>query len=160
MNCSELEHYLEAFIEQRLGRNRQLALRRHLARCPHCRAHVQKLCQFERDIHRRLRSMETNDRLWRALELELVQDGHPPHVNPQPKNPPPALPSPEHVKSKIDRENGNVADVGRRRQAMVPRNLQDGVQRTSWAARIVGFAILVAALSAILNVVTGHLGGF
>lgn len=72
MQCGDLERYLEAFLDGRLGRSRSAILRRHLALCGGCRARVERLRQFERDMQRRFRSMDPDQSIWRGLELDLV----------------------------------------------------------------------------------------
>lgn len=72
MQCGDLERYLEAFLDGRLGRSRTATLRRHLSLCAGCRARVERLRQFERDMQRRFRSMRQDESIWRGLELDLV----------------------------------------------------------------------------------------
>jgi len=54
MLCSDLERYLEAFLDGRLGRSRTIILRRHLGLCGPCRARVERLRRFERELGRQL----------------------------------------------------------------------------------------------------------
>lgn len=75
MQCGDLERYLEAFLDGRLGRSRGAILRRHLAMCGGCRARVERLRQFERDMQRRFRSMNQDPSIWQGLELDLVASG-------------------------------------------------------------------------------------
>lgn len=75
MQCGDLERYLEAFLDGRLGRSRSAILRRHLALCGSCRARIERLRQFERDMQRRFRSMNQDESIWRGLELDLVAAG-------------------------------------------------------------------------------------
>jgi anti-sigma factor RsiW len=72
MQCGDLERYLEAFLDGRLGRSRSAILRRHLVICGGCRTRVERLRQFERDMQRRFRSMEQTGSVWQGLELDLV----------------------------------------------------------------------------------------
>jgi anti-sigma factor RsiW len=72
MRCGDLERYLEAFLDGRLGRSRSAVLRRHLALCAACQARVERLRQFERDTQRRFRSPELPGSVWEGLELDLV----------------------------------------------------------------------------------------
>lgn len=72
MRCGDLERYLEAFLDGRLGRSRSAVLRRHLALCAGCQARVERLRQFERDTQRRFRSPELPGSVWEGLELDLV----------------------------------------------------------------------------------------
>ena len=72
MRCGDLERYLEAFLDGRLGRSRSAVLRRHLALCAYCQARVERLRQFERDTQRRFRALEQPGSVWEGLELDLV----------------------------------------------------------------------------------------
>lgn len=72
MRCGDLERYLEAFIDGRLGRSRTAILRRHLTLCPACQARVERLRQFERDTQRRFRLVDEPGSIWEGLELNLV----------------------------------------------------------------------------------------
>ena len=72
MRCGDLERYLEAFLDGRLGRSRRAVLRRHLALCGTCQARVERLRQFERDTQRRFRAPEQPGSVWEGLELDLV----------------------------------------------------------------------------------------
>lgn len=92
MQCADLDRYLEAFLDGRLGRSRSLMLRRHLAGCLACRARFEQLRQFERDLSGRLRSLERCDSLWGGLELDLVRSGE--GALPGPMTPLRALPPP------------------------------------------------------------------
>ncbi|HMR31033.1 MAG TPA: hypothetical protein PKA13_08130 [Geminicoccaceae bacterium] len=75
MQCSDLERYLEAFLDLRLGRSRGAILRRHLSACAHCRARVEHLRSFERDLQRSFRAMERAQSVWTGLEPDLVRSG-------------------------------------------------------------------------------------
>ncbi len=75
MQCSDLERYLEAFLDLRLGRSRGAILRRHLSACVHCRARVEHLRSFERDLQRSFRAMERAQSVWTGLEPDLVRSG-------------------------------------------------------------------------------------
>lgn len=75
MQCGDLERYLEAFLDGRLGRSRSAILRRHLTLCGGCRARIERLRQFERDMQRRFRSMDQDRSIWQGLELDLVASG-------------------------------------------------------------------------------------
>jgi anti-sigma factor RsiW len=72
MRCGDLERYLEAFLDGRLGRSRGAVLRRHLTLCAYCQARVERLRQFERDTQRRFRALEQPSSVWEGLELDLV----------------------------------------------------------------------------------------
>lgn len=73
MQCSDLDRYLEAFLDGRLGRSRGALMRRHVAGCLACRTRIEKLRQFERDLGRRFRSLERCEPIWTALEVDLVR---------------------------------------------------------------------------------------
>ena len=75
MQCSDLERYLEAYLDLRLGRSRGAILRRHLSACAHCRARVEHLRAFERDLQRSFRAMERAQSVWTGLEPDLVRSG-------------------------------------------------------------------------------------
>jgi anti-sigma factor RsiW len=75
MQCSDLERYLEAYLDLRLGRSRGAILRRHLSACPQCRARVEHLRAFERDLQRSFRAMERAQSVWTGLEPDLVRSG-------------------------------------------------------------------------------------
>ena len=76
MDCASLERYLEAYLEGRLRRPQWLVLRRHVMICPHCRARVEQLRQFEVELHGRFRAMARTQRLWTGLELDLVNQAN------------------------------------------------------------------------------------
>ncbi|MCB1882810.1 MAG: zf-HC2 domain-containing protein [Geminicoccaceae bacterium] len=75
MNCSDLERYLEACLDGGLGRGRLALLKRHVAGCRACRGRIERLCRFERDLHRRFRCMEQSASFWTPLEMSLVEPG-------------------------------------------------------------------------------------
>ena len=76
MRCGDLERYLEAFLDGRLGRSRSSVLRRHVALCASCQARIERLRQFERDTQRRFRAFEQPVSVWEGLELDLVGSGN------------------------------------------------------------------------------------
>lgn len=73
MECADLERYLEAVLDNRLGRTRLAVLKRHLVGCGICRARVERLRHFERDLHRRMRAGERAQSFWSGLDLDLVR---------------------------------------------------------------------------------------
>jgi len=73
MQCSDLERYLEAFLDGRLGRTRTSVLKRHLGACMGCRMRLEKLRHFERDLNRRLRTVARKESMWASLEPDLVR---------------------------------------------------------------------------------------
>lgn len=75
MQCGDLDRYLEAFLDGRLGRSRGAILRRHLALCGACRARVERLRQFEREMQRRFRPLGCSQSMWHGLEVDLVASG-------------------------------------------------------------------------------------
>lgn len=75
MQCGDLDRYLEAYLDGRLGRSRGAILRRHLALCGACRARVERLRQFEREMQRRFQPLGNGQSVWQGLELDLVANG-------------------------------------------------------------------------------------
>jgi anti-sigma factor RsiW len=75
MLCSDLERYLEAFLDGRLGRSRTIILRRHLGLCGPCRARVERLRRFERELGRQLGVGTGQDQpsVWQGLEMDLIR---------------------------------------------------------------------------------------
>jgi anti-sigma factor RsiW len=148
MQCGDLERYLEAFLDGRLGRSRGAILRRHLAACGGCRARVERLRQFERDMQRRFRSMEETGSVWQGLELDLVASsrsttaGHllaPPRHLPAAREESaeaPALPEPA----------GHHPMVAARRTAR------------GRASRLAGVVLIAMALGALYQAARLHLG--
>lgn len=72
MHCSDLERYLEAHLDGRLGRNRSAILQRHLSSCTNCCKRVEDLRRFEQDLHGKFRTMRAAATLWDTLETALV----------------------------------------------------------------------------------------
>ncbi|SNB61461.1 Transmembrane transcriptional regulator (anti-sigma factor RsiW) [Arboricoccus pini] len=79
MQCADLERYLEAYLDGRLGRTRAALLRRHLNHCGHCRQRVDELRQFEHDMQIRIQARQPAMSVWSGLDLDLVRT----HVVPQ-----------------------------------------------------------------------------
>ncbi|HET6468132.1 MAG TPA: zf-HC2 domain-containing protein [Geminicoccaceae bacterium] len=146
MQCSDLERYLEAYLDLRLGRSRSAILRRHLAACPACRGRVEGLRHFERDLQRRFRSMERAHSVWNGLEPDLVRSV----AGGEPALPPReltlgrlrALPSPggDPAPSLLPTAGGvrpgaGGAAAGRRR----------------WGKRLVGIVLITAALGTLAS---------
>lgn len=81
MLCSDLERYLEAHLDGRLGRSRTAILRRHLAVCGNCRSRVDRLRRFERDLASQIWTGDQQQQkrrqqpgsVWQGLELDLVR---------------------------------------------------------------------------------------
>ena len=74
MLCSDLDRYLEAFVDGRLGRSRTIILRRHLSGCARCRTKVDRLRQFEREIAGQLRTVPDGPSVWHGLEQDLARN--------------------------------------------------------------------------------------
>ena len=132
MNCADLERYLEAFLDGRLGRARAALLRRHMVGCPSCRRRVDLLQEFERDLNRRLRAMGQCESVWAGLELHLVSsaDGQVPAGDTVPR----ALLAPPRT-TELPAPRGIIAEIAG------PRPFSTGL----WATRAFGFVLLVAA---------------
>jgi hypothetical protein len=75
MLCSDLDRYLEIHLDGRLGRSRTAILRRHLAACGTCRARVDLLRRFERDLAASLGGGGRGEHgsVWHGLEADLVR---------------------------------------------------------------------------------------
>ncbi|MEO1017331.1 MAG: hypothetical protein AAFY56_06515 [Pseudomonadota bacterium] len=162
MNCSDLDRYLEALLEQRLGRSRQAVMRRHVESCVNCQTRIQRLTQFERDLHRRFRSMETLERVWHSLELEAVRGAETAAPKGDSGKSVMALPAPKAVAGRAPHKldltaNPGVASRGQRRLALVQTADDQSLPSVSLVQRILGVAIIALAFSALINFVTGHL---
>ena len=89
MHCSDLERYLEAVLDGRLGRSRATILRRHITSCGSCRSRVDELRTFEHDLRRRFRAMSKDASLWLVLDPEFVAShGAADTPGPPPQEPP------------------------------------------------------------------------
>lgn len=151
MQCGDLERYLEAFLDGRLGRSRSAILRRHLAMCAGCRARIERLRQFERDMQRRFRSMRQDDSIWRGLELDLVaagRGGAVPHLLALPR----LLPAP-------------AADPGQGRRPFAPRGghpllaaARRGGGGKARGSRLAGVVLIAMALGALYQLARAQLG--
>lgn len=148
MQCGDLERYLEAFLDGRLGRSRSATLRRHLGMCAGCRARVERLRQFERDMQRRFRSMRQEESIWRGLELDLVAAAraNPGHLLALPR----LLPVP-------------TAEGSFGRQAAGPRGAHpirsgrgNGMGRGS---RLLGILLIAMAVGAVYQLARDHVAG-
>jgi hypothetical protein len=77
MLCSDLDRYLEIHLDGRLGRSRTAVLRRHLAACGSCRARVELLRRFERDLAHQLGggggARGEHGSVWQGLDADLVR---------------------------------------------------------------------------------------
>lgn len=73
MQCSDLDRYLEAYLDERLGRGRSAILRRHVNSCSTCQARLTGLRKFETELNRKFRAMAAVESIWSGLELDLVR---------------------------------------------------------------------------------------
>jgi anti-sigma factor RsiW len=157
MKCSDLERYLEAFLDLRLGRSRGAILRRHIATCPTCRARVEHLRQFEVDLQRSFRAMGRVQSVWNGLEADLVRTGGL-------AEPPPGLPFLETTRTArpIPPPSGaemarHLPSAGRGQPADLPvGGSANGLAR--WGRRVVGLALVAAAVGATITLTQGWLG--
>jgi anti-sigma factor RsiW len=143
MQCVDLERYLEAFLDGRLGRSRSAILRRHLMACGTCRARVERLRQFERDMQRRFRSLEPARSLWQGLELSLVPSSGP-EADGGLLDPPPSPPAPP---GRIEAA-GRTQDEAARKALPPPQPARRGRGPRLW-----GFLLLALVLGAVQQLV-------
>lgn len=149
MQCADLERYLEAFLDGRLGRSRAMVLRRHVAVCLPCRSRLEKLKQFERDLNRRLRTMEHVESVWSGLELDLVkstQEALPSRIPSLRLLPPPP------------QGRSGLPQAATRRTSS-PRTRRTGSSRRRIATRLVGVMLVVAAAGAVYEIAVRRLSG-
>ncbi len=157
MKCSDLERYLEAFLDLRLGRSRGAILRRHIATCPTCRARVEHLRQFEADLQRSFRAMGRVQSVWSGLEADLVRTGGL-------AEPPPALPFLETARTARPIPPPSGVDVARCLPSAgrgQPADLPVGGSAQTlarWGRRLVGMALVAAAVGATVTLTQGWLG--
>jgi anti-sigma factor RsiW len=144
MQCADLQRYLEAYLDLRLGRSRGAILRRHLSVCPDCRARVENLRQFERDLQRQFRAMARASSVWNGLEPTLVRSGGlaeaPPSlpflaVEPAPR----ALPPPS---------GAAAARVMPGTTATPPPSAKPAATPSRWGRRMIGLVMVAAAAGA------------
>jgi anti-sigma factor RsiW len=156
MQCSDLERYLEAYLDLRLGRSRGAILRRHLAGCPACRGRVQRLRQFEHDLQRRFRSLEPIESVWSGLEPDLVRSA--------PADGPTlpfftaveqlrALPAPSRVPSTRPRSGPRET-----RPVARPRS-RTAMVWSRWSRRLMGAVLISAAVGTTISISRYWLGG-
>ena len=102
MDCSDFERYLEIYLDGKLGRTRTAILGRHLAQCRSCRARLDGLRSFEKDLHKRFRSMRKADSIWASIQDEaLAGAGQTLRMRGSLQTePPPALPQTNDVEAK------------------------------------------------------------
>lgn len=146
MQCADLDRYLEAFVDGRLGRSRTTILRRHVTGCGRCRARIERLRQFEREIQGRFRSIGEVRSVWHGLEQDLVRSS---------AGGGSYLPPPNAMIVGASRARDAVArPVTASRAAGVPRG--SGRRRVS---RLAGFVALALAAGAIWQIASQWLGG-
>jgi len=146
MHCSDLERYLEACLDGRLGRGRTAILRRHLAACRTCRARVDALKSFEEELHRRFRCMDQAQSLWAPIELDLVGSGHPGGAPEEPATPR-LLPPP---KVEAAAAAASAAPSDHRAPVRQVRQQRQGVR----GGRLLGLILVIAACGTVLRL--GH----
>jgi anti-sigma factor RsiW len=142
MECANLDGFLEAFLEGKLRRSQFAMLRRHLSACPACRARVEQLRSFERELHSRLQPMAENQPLWSGLEMDLVGQTHGPAPRAQfPRELPPAPTGPR------PRAGRPARPVSPRPAAVRP------TASPGWAGLTAGIVITLAAAGAVWQLV-------
>lgn len=157
MKCSDLERYLEAFLDLRLGRSRGAILRRHIASCPICRARVDHLRQFEIELHRSFRAMARVQSVWTGLEADLVRTGGL-------AEPPPARPLLEGTRATRLIAPPSGAEMARHlpsASGAPPADLPVGGSArllARWGRRVVGMALVAVAVGATITLMQGRLG--
>ena len=145
MLCSDLERYLEAYLDGRLGRSRTTILRRHLGMCGACRARVERLRQFEREMQRRFRSVGYTRSIWQGLELDLVASSR---IG---GDDPPALPRP------LSAPSARLAAAVMRRNELNPHLSRAGTTKASGrASRLTGVLLVALALGALYEIVRAY----
>lgn len=157
MKCSDLERYLEAYLDLRLGRSRGAILRRHLSGCPSCRARVEHLREFERDLQQNFRAMERVQSVWTGLEPDLVRTGGLAEPGPslpflmpptggRALAPPTGATAARHLPGAGD-PRGEEVSAQPRRAAL-----------SRWGRRAVGLALVAAAVGATVTIGRSWLG--
>jgi anti-sigma factor RsiW len=149
MQCSDLERYLEAYLDLRLGRSRGAILRRHLAGCPACRARIERLRLFERDLQRRFRAMEHSQSIWGGLEPDLVRSIAATDLTLQSRevpatSTPRALPPAESGLPPRLMAAGGIPVVERRVPLHRPGRLR-------WSRRMMGIVLLAATIGIVVG---------
>lgn len=151
MHCADLDRYLEAHLDGRLGRARVAALRRHLGACSGCRRRVAILDAFSREVGERVcgRRFEA---VWSTL---LVADEQGAALVP-PRAlalPPPPPPHPVLRRGPaVDRRAPPTPTP-----AATARPLASRASRV--ARRVLGMLVLAAALGALVELLTSALVG-
>ena len=139
MQCSDLERYLEAHVDGRLGRAGSSILRRHLMGCAICRGRVAQLRDFERDVRSRLQSPEHAMSLWQSLEREPAL----------------SLLAPQAEREVRTRRQGES-------RVRLPRPVASieppGTLRRTWSLRLAGLAFLGLAAAGVVDTVRGVAG--
>lgn len=147
MDCANLDGFLEAFLEGKLRRSQFAMLRRHLSACPACRARVEQLRSFERELHGRLQPMAENQPLWSGLEMDLVGQAHGSFARaPLPRELPPAPAGPRPQAARPARP------VSPRPVTVRP------AAAPGWAGLTAGIVITLAAAGAVWQLVAAWSG--
>lgn len=147
MHCADLDRYLEAHLDGRLGRTRAASLRRHLAVCGSCRRRVLVLDAFAREVAEHV-SSRCGETVWSSL---LTPDVHQATLGP-----PVALALPPPLP-------GRRSEAARDARLPVPPLLRDAPPAPSAAPsrvrrvllRGAGFLVLFAALGTVFQLVSG-----
>lgn len=156
MQCSDLERYLEAYLDLRLGRSRGAILRRHLSGCPACRSRVEHLRQFERDLQRSFRAMERAQSVWTGLEPDLVRTGGL-------AEPPPLLPFFGAVEAPRNPAR-SIGDAGAkppravRPDVSVARARARRLRLRRWGQRLAGVMVVALSIGAVVPMWRAWLG--
>ena len=149
MQCADLDRYLEAFVDGRLGRGRCVVLRRHLGSCGTCRAKVDGLRQFERELHRQFRSIDQARSVWHGLELSLVRTSHGPVTDA-------LLPSPR-PQAPLAGPSAPRTSMPRRATAKPSTPLAHAT-RGRLTSRLIGVILTALAIGTIYQLGRGQLG--
>jgi anti-sigma factor RsiW len=153
MQCADLQRYLEAYLDLRLGRSRGAILRRHLSVCPECRARVESLRQFERDLQRQFRAMARASSVWNGLEPTLVRSGG------LAEAPLPFLPLEPAPRALPPPSGAAAAQVMPGTPEPPPSPARSTPTAGRWGRRLVGLVMVAAAAGAALQLWRGWLAG-
>jgi len=146
MHCADLDRYLEAHLDGRLGRTRAASLRRHLAVCGSCRARVLVLDAFAREVAEHV-SNRCGVTVWSSLLM--------PDVHQATLGPPVALALPPPLpgrRSEVARDTRLPPPPVPSRAAAPTATVASRVRRT--LLRGAGCLVLFAALGAVFQFVS------
>ncbi|GBD44277.1 hypothetical protein HRbin40_01762 [bacterium HR40] len=148
MHCADLERYLEAHLDGRLGRSRMASLRRHLGSCATCRRRVQWLDAFAREVAEKVqhRRVET---IWSGLLAPDVQGVTLGLAIP------PALPPPLPLHAPPGTSSDTPVLPARPAGTAAPSAASRFSSFKGVLARTAGLVVLAAAVGALLQYVTG-----